>query len=81
MEKERIIADTPVKVCGMTLIPIVQVNIHCFSKKKMISSFGSKKPLFIVVVQESGIRAFDMDGEHVEVEELMDKVPGLREMV
>jgi uncharacterized spore protein YtfJ len=81
MEKERIIVDTPFKVCGITVIPVAQVNINCFSRKKIISSFCSKKPLFVVIVQESGVRAFDMNGEQFEIEELINKVPELREML
>jgi uncharacterized spore protein YtfJ len=81
MEKEKIIVDTPVEVCGLTVIPVVQVTTHCFSKKKRVSSFCSKKPLFVVIVQKSDINAFNMDGSQVEIDELIDAVPGLTKMM
>lgn len=81
MEKEEIIADKPVEVSGLTVIPVVQVIAHCYSKKKMISAYCTKKPLFVVIVKASDIKAFDMTGAQIEIDELVDKVPGLREMI
>jgi uncharacterized spore protein YtfJ len=81
MEKEKIIVDTPVEVCGLTVIPVVQVTTHCFSKKKRISSFCSKKPLFVVIVKKSEIKAFYMSGSQVEIDELIDAVPELKGMI
>jgi uncharacterized spore protein YtfJ len=78
MEKEEIVVDTPVEVCGLTVIPVVQVTTHCFSKKKRGSSFYSKKPLFVVILKESDIKAFDMDGSLVEIDKLIDAAPGLK---
>ncbi|MDD4924392.1 MAG: hypothetical protein PHF74_06115 [Dehalococcoidales bacterium] len=81
MEKEEIIIDTPVKVCGMTVIPVVQVSTSCFSKKKRLSSFCTKKPLYVVIVKESEIKAFDMDGSQVEIDGLIEAVPGLKKVI
>jgi uncharacterized spore protein YtfJ len=81
MEKEEIIVDSPVEVSGIKIIPVVQVTTHCFSKKKRVSSFCSKKPLFVVIVQKSDINAFNMDGSQVEIDELIDAVPGLTKMI
>jgi uncharacterized spore protein YtfJ len=79
MEKEEIIVDTPVEFSGLRIIPVVQVTTHCYSKKKRVSAFCLKKPLFVVIVRESDIKAFDMDGSSVELDKLIDAVPGLKE--
>ena len=79
MEKEEIIVDNPVEYSGLTVIPVVQVNTHCFSKKKRVSAYCTKKPLFVVIVKESEIKAFDMDGSCIEINELIEVVPGLKE--
>lgn len=81
MEKKEIIVDTPVEYSGFTVIPVVQVNTRCFSKKKRLSAFCAKKPLFVVIVTESGIKTFDMDGSLVEIDKLIDAVPGLGEII
>ncbi len=81
MEKEEIVVDTPVEVCGLTVILVVQVTTHCFSKKKRISSFCSKKPLYVVIVKESDIKAFDMNGSQVELDKLIDAVSELKAML
>jgi uncharacterized spore protein YtfJ len=81
MEEKKIIADSPVEVSGIKIIPVVQVTTHCFSKKKRVSSFCSKKPLFVVIVQKSDINAFNMDGSQVEIEKLIEAMPELEEVI
>ncbi len=81
MEKEEIIVDTPVEIEGLKIIPVVQVSTYCFSKKKRISSFCTKKPVYVVIVKESEIIAFDMDGSQVGLEKLIDAVPELKEYI
>jgi uncharacterized spore protein YtfJ len=81
MEKEEIIVDTQVEFNGLRIIPVVQVTTHCFSKKKRVSAFCSKKPLFVIIIRESCIKAFDMDGSIVEIDELIEAVPGLRAVI
>ena len=81
MEKEEIIVDTPIETAGLKIIPVVQVNTYCFSKKKNISAYCSKKPLIVVIVTSSGTKAFDMDGSQVELDKLIDAVPELREVI
>ena len=81
MEKEEIIVDTPIEAAGLKIIPVVQVNTHCYSKNKSISAYCSKKPLIVVIVTESGTKAFDMDGSQVELEILIDAMPELKEFL
>ena len=81
MEKKEIIVDTPIETAGIKIIPIVQVIIHCYSKKRNVSAYCSKKPLIVVIVTESGTKAFDMDGSQVELDKLIEALPGLREVI
>jgi uncharacterized spore protein YtfJ len=81
MEKEEIIVDTPIEIAGMKIIPVVQVNTYCYSKKRNISAFCSKKPLVVVVVSDFGTKAFDMEGSQVELDKLIDAVPELKERI
>jgi uncharacterized spore protein YtfJ len=81
MEKEEIIVDTPIEIAGMKIIPVVQVNTYCFSKKRNVSAYCSKKPLFVVIVSDSGAKAFYMDGSQVELEKLIDAMPELKEFI
>jgi uncharacterized spore protein YtfJ len=78
MEKEEIVVDTPVEVCGLTVILVVQVTSYYTSGKNRLASYCTKNPLFIVIVQESDIKAFDMDGSLVEIDKLIDAAPGLK---
>jgi uncharacterized spore protein YtfJ len=81
MEKKEIVVDTPIEIAGMKIIPVVQVNTHCYSKKRSVSAYCSKKPLIVVVVTDSGVKAFDMDGSQVELEKLIEAVPELKSLI
>ncbi len=81
MEKEEIIVDAPIEFEGMKIIPVVQVNTHCYSKKRSVSAYCSKKPLIVVIVTDSGTKAFDMDGSQVEVDKLIDALPEVRGVI
>jgi uncharacterized spore protein YtfJ len=35
----------------------------------------------VVIVLESGVMAFDMDGKQVDIEELMDAVPEIKDRI
>jgi uncharacterized spore protein YtfJ len=81
MEKEEIIVDTPIEIAGMKIIPVAQVNTYCFSKRKNVSAYCSKKPLVVVIVTESGTKAFDMDGSQVKLDKLINAVPELNSLI
>jgi uncharacterized spore protein YtfJ len=81
MEKEEIIVDKPIEIAGMKIIPVVQVNTYRFSKKRKGSAYCSKKPLIVVIVSESGAKAFDMYGSQVELDKLIDVLPELKGMI
>ncbi len=81
MEKEEIIIDNTIEIEGLKIIPVIQVNSYLFSKRKRISAFCSKKPLFVVIVKKFEIKAFDMNGTLIEIEELVKVVPELKEVI
>ena len=81
MEKKEIIAESPITVAGMTLVPVSEVTLNYFQGKAGIAFFGLKKPVCVVLVSPSAKRAFRMTGEEVPLVHLIEEVPALKEIV
>ena len=81
MEKKEIGIDTPVAVAGVTVIPITEFSLNYWHRNSGISFFGVKKPISVVVVSPSSKKAFRVTGEEVPLEQLIQEVPGIKEML
>ena len=79
-KKEVSIID-PMPVMGLTLIPVVESSLGYGHGKSGISFFGVKKPVSVVVVSPSEKRAFRVTGEEVSLEQLIQEVPGIKEIL
>jgi uncharacterized spore protein YtfJ len=81
MEKEETIIDSPISVGGVTLIPIAKVSVDYESSNRAGLFFAMKWPVAIVVISVLGRRAFRMTGEEVSVQQLIQELPGVKEML
>lgn len=81
MEKKEIRIDNPVAVAGITLIPVTKVSLNYWSGNGGISFFGVKQPASVVVVSPSAKRAFRITGEEVSLDQLIQEVPGIKEIL
>ena len=81
MEKKEVGIDNPVAVAGVTLIPIVKVSLNYWRGNSGVSFFGVKQPFGVVVVSPSAKRAFRITGEEVPLDQLIQEVPGIKEVL
>ncbi len=81
METKEVTIESPIKVVGLTLIPITRVLVTSWSAEGVTSFLGIKKPVAMVVVSQSAKRAFWITGEEVSLEELIKEAPSLKEML
>ena len=81
MEKKEISIENPVAVAGVTLIPVTKVSLNYWGGNNGISFFGVKQPVSVVVVSPSAKRAFRITGEEVSLDQLMQEVPGIKEIL
>lgn len=81
MEEKKIAAEPPIKVAGVTLIPVTRVSLRYWSAKGGVSFLGVKQPMAVVVVSPSAKRAFRITGEEISLEELIKEAPNLKEML
>jgi len=81
MEKKEVEIDNPVTVAGVTLIPVVKVSSNYWRRNSSLSFFGVKQPIGVVVVSPSAKRAFRMTGEEVPLDQLIQEVPGIKEVL
>jgi len=81
MEKKEVEIGNPVKVAGVTLIPVAEVSLNYWGGKGSNSFFGVKQPVNVVVVSPSVKRAFRITGEEVSLDQLIQEVPGIKEIL
>jgi hypothetical protein len=81
MEEEKIIADIPVSIGEIKLIPIVEVLTHRWIKKGRAAYSVVKEPLAVVIVSQSEKKAFDMNGQEINIDELINAVSELKELL
>ena len=67
----------PVEIRGMTIIPLKRISASCNRLNSKLTFFGSMRPLYIVLVNSDGTRAFTINGEDASLEELIQEVPKL----
>ncbi|MGA1791992.1 MAG: hypothetical protein ACMUIM_10945 [bacterium] len=73
----RLIAGTPLRLDGITVIPIEKVDVCGRTMKPGYWLYGSKKAEAIVICDLQGIRAFDMQANELSLKRLMREVNGL----
>lgn len=73
--------EPPVTVAGVTVIPVAQVSLSYWHVNRGFSFFGVKQPASVVVVSRSVRKAFRVTGEEVSLDQLIQEVPGMRELL
>ena len=81
MEKKEIKIGNPVSIAGVTLIPVEKVSLNYWHGKSSISFLGIKQPVNLVVISPSAKRAFNIGGEEVPLDQLIQEVPTIKEIL
>ena len=81
MEKKEVTIGKPVTVAGVTLIPVVEVSLNYWHGNGGASFFSVKQPVAVVVVSPLAKRAFRITGEEVSLDQLIQEVPGMKEIL
>ena len=81
MEKKEIEICNPIKVAGITIIPVARTTLSHWHGTRSATFLGSKKAIGIVVISPSSKRAFRTTGKEVPLEQLIREAPDLREII
>jgi hypothetical protein len=81
MEKKRVIIGSPVAIAGITLILVTKLSLSCKPSGSSIFLFGIKQPASVVVASPSIKKAFDITGNEIPLDQLIQKAPGLAGML
>ncbi|UEC43349.1 MAG: hypothetical protein METHAR1v1_1310011 [Methanothrix sp.] len=74
-------ADGPLQVGEVTLVAVSEFHSSSMVGGDGGSFVGMKRAKAVVALGPRGAVALDIDGEAISLEELLDEVPGLREVV
>jgi hypothetical protein len=81
MEKKKVIIVGPMAIAGMTLILVTRLSLHCQPIGSSIFFSGIKQPVSIVVASPSIKKAFDITGEEISLDQLIQEAPSLAEVL
>lgn len=77
MEQKETVIEGPLVIGGTTILVVGKVWLGSASLKGRHAFSGTKSPTYVVVISDSGRRAFTIEGEATALEGLMKDVPGL----
>jgi hypothetical protein len=80
MEEKKIVISKPISVTGITLIPVTKISTNLWSARAGEAFLAAKQPIAIVVVSPQVKRAYRITGEEVSLDELIQEVPGLKDI-
>jgi uncharacterized spore protein YtfJ len=75
MEKTVVIAETPLKIASLTVIPVVRVVLDNWTHGNRSLAFGIKQPVAIVFITQTTKKALRITGEEISLEKLMEEFP------
>jgi len=81
MVKKRVTISSPVTIDGTTLILITKSSFNCQPVGSHIFFSGIKQPIGIVVASPSTKKAFEITGEEIPLNQLIQETPGLAGML
>ena len=81
MEKKEIEIGSPLKVRGLTVIPVIKSSLNCWRNRAGISFLGIKQPVIVVIISPSEKKAFRITGEEVPLDQLIQEVPAVEKLV
>ena len=81
MEKKEVTIANPIKVAGITLIPVTKVTINCWQGKRGVAFSGSQQTNSIIIATPSAKRAFHITGEEITLDQLIQETPDIMEIL
>lgn len=78
MESKKITVGKPIMIAGATIVPVITASALYYRLNGSLSVFGSKQPVYIVLVKGSATKAFRITSEEVSLEQLIEELPHLK---
>jgi len=77
METKEIAIEGPLNIAGTRVYVAAEVQINCTCNDGRLACFGARKPAYVVILSDSGTKAFTAGGEEITIEQLTAEVPGI----
>ena len=80
MEKKQVDIESPVKVAGLTIIPVIRTAVYACQSRRGISLSALKAPLYVIIKDLEGtIKLFGIDGKEILPEQIISEHPEVKE--
>jgi len=81
MEKKELTIEGPVTAGNARVYVAAETRITCDTRADGLMCSATRIPTYILIVSDSGRKAFTAEGEEVAMERLMADVPGIEELL
>jgi hypothetical protein len=81
VNRRELIADDPLQIGDIILIPVAEVSSFSNVKGEMAAFAARKRAKAVVALGPQGAVALSLDGAEISLSELADKVSGLDELM
>jgi hypothetical protein len=81
MEKKAVITETPFKIDGLTVIPVVRISLDDRTYGKRNIAFGSRQPVAVIFSTGAKKKVLRITGEEISLEKLMEEFPDLNNFI
>jgi hypothetical protein len=78
-KKKDIIIENLSPFGEIQVLIIVEYSCECLQSKKSIDCYGSKRPLYIILINTASKRIFRAEGEEITFEQLLKECPNLQD--
>ncbi len=81
MEKKELTIEGPVTAGNTRVYVAAETRITCDKQGSGLMCSATRVPTYILIVSDSGRKAFTAEGEEVAMERLVEYVPGIEELL
>ena len=81
MEKKEVAIDDPIVLDGLTIIPVVSLSLNCWHLDNFTTVCGIKNLVAFLTVSPAERKAYGASGEEVSTDQLIEELPGLKEIL
>ena len=80
-KKKEVAVENSVSIAGTTIIPVVTTSLYYHHIDGIISIIGFKQPVNLVIVTQTGKKAFRITGEEILLGQLIAEVTDLERVL
>jgi len=81
IERTSVLAETTLKMRGVTMITVSEVKGYYHFNDNSLGGYCTKQPIALALVTSKGVKAFNIDGETIEIQDFVNRFPNSKPLL